>query len=301
MYHFFEYCCIVKLDRKGRDTFMFYNHIYPMLEACYEEFMNSSDKRIKKAMGMVKKNLPSDEADIFLKMFIKISISEIIKNEIPEEEVVDFISEHLLQSINGLTEYKKSYVIKVELEGLEKDVYRVMEVPSSISVADLAYGVLAAFNAEAEHLYTVKFKNVQFVCEFDEYNEDNPYASQVPLIALNLRKRSKLCVRYDFGDDFRLNIEVLEVKKNTTMTDLETFNIIEGKGYGIWEDEHYAMELYYSNQKTFDTYIKENGFEKEWFPTNEDFILDKSNEELEEKFWAIKNAYEGEFEEEELN
>ena len=44
---------------------------------------------------------------------------------------------------------------KVGIEGLENKIWRVIEITNRMTVADLAYTILASFNSLAYHLYKI--------------------------------------------------------------------------------------------------------------------------------------------------
>lgn len=72
------------------------------------------------------------------------------------------------------------------------------------------------------------------------------------------------------------------------MNDLE---IIDGNRYGIWEDAHRLLDLYYMNRKEFLKTIDEYGLSDEDF-IFEEFDIDTYNEMLIDDFEYLKMAYE---------
>ncbi len=53
---------------------------------------------------------------------------------------------------------------KVEIEGLEEKLWRVIEITDRRTVADLAYTILATFESLAYHLYMINYKGIVYDC-----------------------------------------------------------------------------------------------------------------------------------------
>lgn len=124
------------------------------------------------------------------------------------------------------------------------------------------------------------------------------FASETNLSSLNLRKRSTLKLLYDFGDQFYFKIKVEEIKKCDHKISIEDAKILEGKGYGIWEDAHYEMELYYYDRSQFYNFAERNGVDPDEYPIHEQFNLKDQinlkdqNHYLVKSFNEIKDVYE---------
>ncbi len=48
----------------------------------------------------------------------------------------------------------KVLMFKVEINGLENKIWRVIEVTDKMTIGDLAYSILASFNSLAYHFYS---------------------------------------------------------------------------------------------------------------------------------------------------
>lgn len=271
---------------------MFEKSIEALLENCKDELLESKDKKIQKDLKIIKKMVQPEKFDFFIKDMLKEVICTSIMfgdNGEGNNELVQHVVEH---NKKGLEAAKKSLIIEVSVRGQKDKINRVMEVPYFISVADLAYFILATFEADANHLFQVSYKDYRFNGNgCDEMMRCDGYADNVGLHDLRLRKNSKLELWYDFGDDYWFDVKVLEIKDNDKVMDFEDAVILDGNGYGIWEDAHYMLDLFLDNKDEFYQTLKENGMEADWFPVEEEFDLDVSNEMLVDKFYDIAQVY----------
>lgn len=270
---------------------MFVGNINKMLEACRNEVNATKNKKIQKALAMYEKELNQVDAKRFLDAILYSFVEKIIQNpDVTEEEAEVAFEEYFSSSTQELQIMKKSLVLDIKLNGLEEEINRVIEIPNVCTLSDLAYAVLVAFQAEGSHLFNVIYKKVSYSSDADDSAE--LYASETMVQNLNLRKGASLEVWYDFGDNYTFNIKVKDVKKNDSLPSEESYKILEGKGYGIWEDNHYPLDLYYSDKKAFKTYIEECGIEEDYFPIHETFDLKEDNEMYFPLIQRMKMSYE---------
>ena len=61
----------------------------------------------------------------------------------------------------------KVLVFRTEIVGVEDKIWRVIEITSRRTVADLAYSILASFRSEARHLYDITYKGKVYDCGID--------------------------------------------------------------------------------------------------------------------------------------
>ena len=270
---------------------MFDKHTKDYIELCYQELLETQNPSIQKDLKLVKKQLSKREQEMFLKRVLCVHLSDFLLRDDAESDFDEMFVEMFHEVSSQLKARDKSIVIKVELEGQENNIYRIMEIPYFISLADMAYLVLGSLEADANHLFMITCRQDRFVSPADPGGFIDTYADEYMLSHLNLRKNSRLELLYDFGDDYNIIIRVLEIKKKRNFT-IDDSQVLEGNGYGIWEDEHYALDLYYDNKQDFYKFIEENGFESEWYPLDEEFDLDVNNEMLIENFYILKEAYE---------
>lgn len=73
------------------------------------------------------------------------------------------------------------------------------------------------FKSEGSHLFQIIHNKIKYDCDVSEddgyYEEEFRYASMTDIPELKLRKGSKLELVYDFGDNYELDIKVIEIKK----------------------------------------------------------------------------------------
>ncbi len=260
-----------------------------------ERIMNSDNPEIIKRLKTIKRIFPKDDFEIFM----IITIDQIVTDLNNENMNIADISESRLVELMQLVvetaqESIKSVTIKVELEFLEEEYYRIMELPYDMTLSDLAYFVLATFKADGSHLFSVNYKKQRYDCHIDSYGEF--YASETFIGDFRLRKNSHIEVEYDFGDEWKFKVTILKTNKHKNPFNVEDAYIIEGKGYGIWEDEHSLMGYYFNDHDWFIERIEENGFEEkdyiEDFHLDEEFNVDEANKHLINDYQHLKYIYE---------
>lgn len=269
---------------------MFKKQMEEMIKACSEEVLQSSNKTIKKAVERIKKDLPEDYED-FLSGMIRNVISESILLDIPDELSDEIFEEFIENSSKNVKQLRMACVFDVALEGHEKALHRKIQIPYISSLAELAYAILAAFEAEGTHLFQVTHHKTVYRCDID-YDEEDCYASFMNLEELNLKEGDKLSMCYDFGDDYTFKIKFVGFELCRNINEALKSMVLSGEGFGIWEDAHYEMDLYYENPKKLDAFLKEQNLAKEAYPINEVFDLDELNENFEEECSRLKMLYE---------
>ncbi len=102
---------------------------------------------------------------------------------------------------------------KVEIEGLEDKLWRIIEITDKRTVADLAYTVLATFKSLAYHLYYSTYKDKVYdcwVCIEDDHSEIPPInATITKLFNLELRENDTMIMEYDTGTTTTFKITYL--------------------------------------------------------------------------------------------
>ncbi len=251
------------------------------LEECFDEIINTESSNIQELLTKIKEELNEESYIQSIRDMVRVCLPEIILVGLPEEYMEKYICEKLGNFISNLPLTTSSYVFKCQLRDQEKNVYREIEVPAMLSLDDLCVTVLAAFKASGYHLYSLTHKRQDYHCsrfEDDFYDEDEIlYLEDYELIDLDLKKNSKMTVCYDFGDNFEIVLTLKQIKKNDFMFDLEDMRYIKGKGYGIWEDAHYWLDLYYDDKEMFYKELEEEGIDPEEFPIDEDFDIDEDD------------------------
>ena len=85
--------------------------------------------------------------------------------------------------------------------------------------------------------------------------------------------------------------QVLNIQTQSDLFVLEDSQITSGKGYGIWEDEHELLEMYYKDYDEFLMRIEDYGLDEDDFIFDE-FDKDIANEMLMEDFEFLRHVYE---------
>lgn len=273
---------------------MFEKQIIKCIDDCYKELLNSKNSKIKKQIMKLKEEIPEEMFEFVLKNLIQTIISDLMSGEIDTNESKNFIIDRMDSFIEHVQMSKVVYTFKVELVGHEKEIYRIMEVPQIFSLAQFCYTILSAFHAEASHLFDIVVKKKKYYCDIQKsvgmVFGEILLASDYTLDDFNFKKNEKLQFNYDYGDSYEFSITFLGKKK---MTDKYNHDIvIEGEGYGIWEDAHYELDLFYSDKKKFNKFIKENEFDVEAYPIDAEFDIDECNQCIFEELMDLTTAYE---------
>jgi len=145
----------------------------------------------------------------------------------------------LIQAEREITE-EGAYIFNVSLGKASCKI----AVPANISLDELAYGILSAFDFDCDHLYEFIYKNEYGV----EESIAHPYADRTheyctedcPVGYLPLYKGMTFIFHFDFGDDWEFKIQVEAMP--SAEADYPELTVIEKRGtppeqYPDWEDE----------------------------------------------------------------
>lgn len=287
---------VSKKDKKiiKGSVIMFYQHIEKMVKNCYLELIQAPDQEIQEALDMLKCNVPEERFEEVVSRFLMDGLRMAKEHDMSEADFDEFFIMNLKGFAQHSFNIKKSIVVDVKLKGQEENINRVLEIPYVFTVADLAYVILASMNAMASHLFSITHKKVTYYCGAYESDveEEVWYATEFMLDELKLKKGSKMDLVYDFGDNFEFEIKVKEIKNNSEAFGIDQIHVIKGSGYGIWEEAHYEMNLYYDHPDEFASFIKENELYEEMYPCDEVFDCDEMNEAIAFDLMNIKHVYE---------
>ena len=212
-----------------------------------------------------------------------------------EEDIqdADKIFSQLIQDVKrALVESRHKYVFRVKVKGLTKYLSREIAIPSIFSLGDLGLAIVLAFRGNCSHLFDFEIDNVRYVS-----NNDNDYsfagnAFEMRLQEFNFVPKKKFNFCYDFGDNYEFSVEFVKKVEDDGNYPIE---VLKGKGYGIWEDNHYYLDMYYADPNTL---VEDGWGEKtpvsellEFDP--EDFDYLEVNEELNDTFIMVRCRYEG--------
>lgn len=272
---------------------MILEHVVNCINEVYEDVVNSPSVDIQKWVYKLQEMMDQDDTQMIMKKAIMNAMTLCLSQGIIDD---DFFESTLLHNFEFIAkkvpEMKKSMLLKIELEGLEKQIYRTMKVPYGIILADLAYLILASMNAEGSHLFSLSINGQnQYGCDACDEEFIDDYAADVTIPELHIEKGDQIELWYDFGDNYYFQIEVLDIEEHEDIQLFDNLEIIKGQGYGIWEDEHQFLDMYYHDREEFIRTIEDYGLSEDDF-IFEDFDLDASNEMIIEDFEFLKMAYE---------
>lgn len=190
------------------------------------------------------------------------------------------------------------YKFRVQLKELEKYIWRDIEISSLSSVAKLGYAILAAFEANASHLFCIEYSGINY--EFDFYNMDysnkqavNP--TTVKLQSLKFKVGDSLTMRYDYGAGWEFDIKVVSITEMKKGSGTHYPYITDGAGKGIIEDTSPGILFEYIRQTDetgeLPTYI-DRYFEHETEWDYRRFDLKASNILFKFEVGEIEDAYE---------
>jgi hypothetical protein len=145
-------------------------------------------------------------------------------------------------------------------------LYRKISVPNFISLSDLGYYVLSAFDVDEYYEYF--------------YEKDQlEYPSNYKIDAYSFLPCTMLY------EEFEIQLEIEDEAESTC-------SLIGGRGYGLWLECSEFMDLFYESYESFEEYCTSNDIDLDFFPIDEDFDYETCSMMLEENYLMIKDVYE---------
>lgn len=190
------------------------------------------------------------------------------------------------------------YKFRVKLTGLERYIWRDIEITSVSSIAKLGYAIIASFSGNGDHLFCIKINGKLY--EFT--NEENDYSGKKPLNPLrkrlsflNLGIGDRLAMEYDYGAGWEFDIELVSIEEMFFSSYSHYPYITGGKGNGIIEDTSPSILNDYIIQTNTGSslptyYDDETEKEVEWDYRN--FDLKYINKTYKHEIKRIKSVYE---------
>lgn len=136
--------------------------------------------------------------------------------------------EHALQYIN------KRYNIYVELNDYEPTMWRKFTVNGATRLDRLCFQILAAFNANGSHLFSLQAGTTRYQLPLFDSGFDND-EDMTKIWLGDLDMPISFVLTYDFGDEWQFTISLEEIK-NRSLTPLTGPQIISASGTGIIDD-----------------------------------------------------------------
>ena len=112
----------------------------------------------------------------------------------------------------------KKYTLRIELDGAKPQVWRELEVPSSISLASLAQAILLAMGWDESHLHQFITKGRDYYATSlneigSDFSEGSKDGTRYSISHLLKRKGSKVVFEYDYGDSWQHLVELKATAK----------------------------------------------------------------------------------------
>ena len=182
--------------------------------------------------------------------------------------------------------------ITVSLADHPKEVNRQLLVPIRASLGDVIYAILAAFRCDGSHLCQLFSKGYRFEPTAIK-DEESDCADAYPSFILYDLVAPK--VFYDFGEGYEFKIRMRKPKRIDGDECWDSVILQNGKGYGIIEDSHYALDNYF---EIGDFILPEDKDEidADWLLVDKDrdyrdIDYDELNEELEGSYQYLRERY----------
>ena len=193
----------------------------------------------------------------------------------------------------------KVLIFKVEVELLEDKIWRTIEITDQSTVADLAYTIIATFQALGDHLYEIRHNGKiydSFIAIEDYHGKEKLInATKTHLNNLNLKTNDKLIMNYDTGSTITFNLTYLGSRNFEKGSGMHYPYITDGAGLGIIND--YTNFELKEMVDDIDRKGKSNYQYLSMFSTPKDydyrnFDLKKNNLHLKRFYRKIKQGYE---------
>lgn len=129
------------------------------------------------------------------------------------------------------------YTFKITYRGCEDKIWRIAEVSSNNTLAQLGYTILATFDTLAYHLFSISFhgKTYELGTDEEDIDEANRLCA-VNLSSLHFQIGDRLEMIYDFGCEQVFDIEFTSARDMPRGHGRAYPRIAAGEGRGIIDD-----------------------------------------------------------------
>ena len=192
----------------------------------------------------------------------------------------------------------KVLTFQVGIEGLEDKIWRKIEITDRMTVADLAYTILATFDSLAYHLYDIIHMNDRYDCMIEPLNlGDYTFKAAVntKLRDVDFEKDNTMIMEYDFGSTTTFNITYLESREYNEYKGYLYPNIVDGQGRGMLDDmtDFDLKEIVDDiDEKGYSEHYVTPGYERHEKYDYRKFNIKTNNKNLKGMILLIKNGYE---------
>ena len=168
---------------------------------------------------------------------------------------------------------------RVSINGLEDKIWRVIEINNQLTLADLAYTILASFNSLTYHLYNINYNG-------NIYGSNGAKSDLPGYEKLNAEEFKRVGV----------DITYLESNELKNLFDVKEYpKIVEGAGLGMLEDiSEYDLKdiVEETDELGYSKHYFTNGYETNKIYDYRNYDLKRDNENLKGLILQIKNGYE---------
>jgi hypothetical protein len=121
-----------------------------------------------------------------------------------------------------------NFIFKVHVA---PSVWRKIAVSSLHSLDDLHHAIQNAFDFDSDHLYAFYMDNRWYSDERFEspHSSEGPWADEIKIGELGLATNQSFIYHFDFGDDWRFNVQLLEIKTGEPLLKKPKILEIHGK------------------------------------------------------------------------
>lgn len=248
---------------------------------CKELLEESKDKKIQNSLKTIKEHY-GDRYDDKIKTIIHLFITEGFEETTNPQEELEALRYILSDVAKSCLQSFRNYIMEISVQGYESEVNRTMIVPATMSLEDLGWAVMISLHGMMDHYFVMEHGGELFyTATMPEKPGVGFQADHVLLHLMDLRKRSKIKMTYDFGENWEINIRVKDIKKLSYLPDITELEILDGKGFGIWEDAKQFFELYYDEgEEALKECMDDYGIDEDAFPYDIPFDKDAMNQIL---------------------
>lgn len=269
---------------------MFENHIFECVDHIYDDIILNGSDELKDIIRQFE-DVAGDESPYFLKKGIMLAMTLCLNQLQFQDELFEgVLQEYLEHMMEAIPEMKKTVICRIVVRELEKYIHRQVRIPYHMPLDELAYYILTMFQAEGTHLFTFITDQGKFGCDQCDEEMLDDYASDVFLDELDLKKGDTFSLWYDFGDDYIFDIQIQDIEQHPNVQTLHDIEIMAGEGFGIWEDEHSLLDMYYHDRQAFVEHIQDLGLNLDDF-IFEEFDVNTANGALFDDYEFLKHAY----------
>lgn len=272
---------------------MIYEELQNCIDNIYKKLENTNDSELKKLLNKLQKSkITNEQKKEMLHDAISFTISMGLAGNINEQNYDLMFNDIIGEMISKIPELQTKLTFKVYLED-HPEIWREISIPQSFNLAELCYVILSSFKMTSNHLFKIKYRNLDYFCDPYESYSNELFASEYPLSNFKFQKGSKLELNYDFGENYMFIVEYVKKERAEVILNNEDIEVTQGNGYGIIEDDHYLLDLYLDNREKCKEYLEDMGLsEEEFFYDVNDFDIDENTSYVIDDFLNIKNEYE---------